>query len=212
MSLKCAICDYSAKIQGGIIQGEGQGEPKIVCGLHLDPTGENLRDKEVAGDWKVLQTWGYESKDIRVVKLWDQGMERFNQSGEKGAGWKIVATIGDATLEISCVPRGNNYVKTKPETPDSHKVDSEIPLSNSFIHDKLEWKTKDGDNTVPALSNSPWAWSFRAARDGAQTKLQAELQSAIEKAPETKFILDDMTYTIGGRDKALFNRHKEESK
>lgn len=209
MALKCAICSSPAEKHGGVIIEEGKtDEPQIVCHLHLNRTGDQVKEGEVKGEWRVVQTWGYESADTRVKALFDNGMERYLHNSEEGSGWKIVAKVGEVSLEVSSVPQRKGWQAPGPG-PVPPPPGPSPELTNEAIHEGIDWKHKVNDENVPAGPQTAWAWGWMQDQDGSQTPIQKALTAAIGPAKKAELVIGEMTYTIGGRDNNLFNRKRK---
>ncbi len=208
---KCRICEADPSLQGGILQEQGKGDFVIVCGLHLNEDGSGVHPKEITGDWGILTIWGYSEAeglpgDQDPLKYFDKILQRMQQLGQDDWGLKVVVTVGEVTLEGSTFPKGRGINGIPPPRPQPSPLGTPVQLTNETIFNGMEWKTKYEDNTVPARIDSPWAWAFRADRDGNQNPTQIALQAAIEKAGKKGAEIEGYIYTLGGRDGTLINR------
>jgi len=216
-SNKCSICNSNPQLQGGLVYIEDKPETlELVCGLHPSEDGKKLKEGEAAGNWLVFTSWGYLPPGVGLavvgtpenyaLTLFDQVLERVQNTSDPDWGWKVVVTLGPIALEASTFPkdRRNNY-KPSPK-PESKTPSAPVTLSNESIFNGMDWKTKYQNNTVEARIDSAWAWAFRADKDGSQNDVQIALQTAIEKADKNGAEIDGFIYTIGGRDGNLVNR------
>jgi len=115
---QCSICKSNPQLQGGLVYQEDKPETlEIVCGLHLTEDGKNLKEGEVAGNWLVFSSWGYDGAtgpqfsepSGHALAMFDEVQERVKTNSDPNWGWKIVVGVGPVSLEASTFPKNGGY-------------------------------------------------------------------------------------------------------
>ena len=75
---------------------------------------------------------------------------------------------------------------------------------------EIEWKKSNKDGGRLATPEDGWAWAFAYTKDGGVLRETMQLLQAIEQYGTVS--VGQYEITLGGRDKGLLNRKKQESR